>query len=182
MIRQLFKILSTVVLRSKTISGIVEKVWPRVAAVVGADVSPPRAAAPVVVVPPPGVPVEPPPAVVEAVAPAPAPAAAPAPAPAPAATLRPLGAKETMDGSVWVPRILWALEYARRNALGPQSASDISRVLGQNGVTVPSTNVARAFRDRKQDSAYWTEHDGQRYEISDAGSVAISAQLARVPN
>jgi hypothetical protein len=120
-----------------------------------------------------------------AVSAADAPASAPADDEAPAAagaggpTLRPLGQKEAMDGSVWVPRILWALEFAKLRDLGPQSASDISRVLGEHsGLTVPSPNVARAFRDRKQQGAsYWKEVDSQRYEISRAGSAALRKQL-----
>jgi hypothetical protein len=104
---------------------------------------------------------------------------------APAApALRPLGQKEAMDGSVWVPRILWALEFAKLRQLGPQSASDISRVLGEHsGLSVPSPNVARAFRDRKEQGAsYWKEVDSQRYEISRAGSVALRKQLRSIDN
>jgi hypothetical protein len=98
--------------------------------------------------------------------------------------LRPLGQKEAMDGSVWVPRILWALEFAKLRELGPQSASDISRVLGEHsGLSVPSPNVARAFRDRKEQGAsYWKEVDSQRYEISRAGSAALRKQLKSSEN
>jgi hypothetical protein len=108
----------------------------------------------------------------------------PAAAEAAAPTLRPLGQKESMDGSVWVPRILWALEFAKLRDLGPQSASDISRVLGEHsGLNVPSPNVARAFRDRKQQGAsYWKEVDSQRYEISRAGSAALRKQLRSSDN
>ena len=105
-------------------------------------------------------------------------------APPPPPELRPLGQKEAMDGSVWVPRILWALEFAKLRDLGPQSASDISRVLGEHsGLNVPSPNVARAFRDRKQQGAsYWKEVDSQRYEISRAGSAALRKQLRSSEN
>jgi hypothetical protein len=107
-----------------------------------------------------------------------------APAPVAAPPLRPLGQKEAMDGSVWVPRILWALEFAKLRELGPQSASDISRVLGEHsGLSVPSPNVARAFRDRKEQGAsYWKEVDSQRYEISRAGSAALRKQLKSSEN
>jgi hypothetical protein len=120
------------------------------------------------------------PALVVAEAPAaPAVVVTEAPAEPTAAPLRPLGQKEAIDGSVWVPRILWALEFAKLRDLGPQSASDISRVLGEHsGLKVPGPNVARAFRDRKQQGAsYWKEVDEQRYEISRAGSQALRKQL-----
>ncbi len=121
-----------------------------------------------------------------AAAPTPEPESTPVEAapPAPAVPLRPLGTKEAMDGSVWVPRILWALEYAKLRQLGPLSASDISRVLTEHsGLSVPSPNVARAFRDRKQQGAsYWKEVDSQRYEISRAGSVALRKQLRNSDN
>ena len=94
--------------------------------------------------------------------------------------MRPLGSKDAMNGSVWLPRILWALEFARRHDLGPQSASDISRLLVEKaGLKVPSTNVARAFRDHKApgQAAYWTAIGDQRYEISGAGREALDQQL-----
>ena len=166
MIRRLIGLLRAMVERSKLIQDLVERGWLRTTATAtaGASVS---------------VPVSTP----SPVAAAPAVVAA-APAAPPAATvsgaLRPLGAKEAMDGSVWVARILWALEYAARESLGPQSASDISRLLGKHGgLNVPSTNVARAFRERKQDQVvYWKDVGEQRYEISDAGRAALRAQLA----
>src|SRR5690606_33232238 len=44
-------------------------------------------------------------------------------------------------GTVWIPRILWALEWARQHALGPQSPADIARVLGAHGpIDVPRNN------------------------------------------
>jgi hypothetical protein len=104
-------------------------------------------------------------------------AADPAPAP-----LRPLGAKEAIDGSVWVMRILWALEHAARHELGPQNAADIARLLTTHaGLNVPSPNVARAFRERKQaqkDELYWAEAEGQRYAITEAGRAALREKLA----
>src|SRR5690606_5493636 len=36
-------------------------------------------------------------------------------------------------GTVWVPRILWALEFARRSQLGPLTAADIARILSSEG-------------------------------------------------
>jgi hypothetical protein len=202
MIRRLFTLVWAVAGRSKTIQDLVAMVWPRssapvavttagaAAAPVVADAAPApasfvaamvdktaaaQAAASEVVAASPA-PVE---TVVAQVAPAPSQADAPEAAPVATPALRPLGQKEAMDGSVWVPRILWALEFAKLRDLGPQSASDISRVLGEHsGLAVPSPNVARAFRDRKEQGAsYWKEVDSQRYEISRAGSAALRKQL-----
>jgi hypothetical protein len=180
MIRRLFSLASwawAVAARNKTIQELVARVWPRVTTTTTSMTVTPAAAVEVAVVPSPPVDVV---AVQAAAA-----LVAPQPEAQPDPELRPLGSKESMDGSVWVPRILWALEYAKLRNLGPQSASDISRVLTEHsGLNVPSPNVARAFRDRKQSSAasYWKEVDGQKYEISGAGSEALRKQLASTEN
>jgi hypothetical protein len=76
------------------------------------------------------------------------------------------------DGTVWIPRILWALEIARLNRWGPQSAADISRILRTHGnIDVPNTNVARAFRDIHRPQLW--QAFGKRYEITEAGSLVI---------
>ena len=203
MIRRLFSLVWAVAGRSKTIQDLVAIVWSRSSApvavttagsaapvVADAFASAPRAPVPVVAEAAPAesfvaAVVEPVAAAIEAAAISAA-VEVPAVDEAPAVTppLRPLGQKEAMDGSVWVPRILWALEFAKLRDLGPQSASDISRVLGEHsGLTVPSPNVARAFRDRKQQGAsYWKEVDSQRYEISRAGSAALRKQLRSEEN
>jgi hypothetical protein len=76
------------------------------------------------------------------------------------------------DGTVWIPRILWALEMARRNSWGALTAADISRILKNHGnIDVPNTNVARAFRDQGH-SELWCAL-GKRYQITDAGTLVI---------
>jgi hypothetical protein len=85
-----------------------------------------------------------------------------------------------IGGSTWVPRILWALAFAERHDLGPQSASDIARLLRDHaGLAVPGTNVARVFRDQKNarrpspSQRFWTETDDQRYALSPEGRAAF---------
>lgn len=87
-------------------------------------------------------------------------------------------------GTMWVPRILWALEWARVQGRGPCSASDVARILdGNGGVNVPNTNVARAFRDLHQTNLkhhLWSGK-GKRYTIADAGRRAIEMLLKHDP-
>lgn len=65
--------------------------------------------------------------------------------------LPPLEGAPRLQGSVWKARILWALEWARRHDPTPKTAADIARILCSNGVQVPPTNTARAFRTEKDD-------------------------------
>lgn len=98
--------------------------------------------------------------------------------------LRPLEGKPRYQESVWLPRILWALEWGRRNAAGPMSAADIARVLSANGVIVPPTNTARAFRTERDDprrSGLCEEHASQCYTINDDGRAALREFLRLVP-
>jgi hypothetical protein len=97
------------------------------------------------------------------------------------ATLRMLSKDVEYAGTLWVPRILWALEWARLNGTVPLSASGIARVLVKYGdVDVPNTNVARAFRELKDNDAVQSlwKVEGKRYSITDAGSVLIRAILS----
>lgn len=78
--------------------------------------------------------------------------------------------------SVWVPRILWALEYAAINQLGPVTAAQIARILTKEGdVDVPNTNVARAFRkfNGNRDIEVYYSCTGKRYSITKQGSDII---------
>lgn len=83
-------------------------------------------------------------------------------------------------GTVWIPRILWALEWARLNGKGPLSPADMARVLADNGqLDVPRNNVARAFRDLRGDercTGLW-RGIAKRYEISQPGTLLIQALL-----
>lgn len=87
-------------------------------------------------------------------------------------------------GTMWIPRILWALEWARLNAQGPCSASDVARILdGNGGMNVPNTNVARAFRDlHKVNQKHRLWHaERKRYTICDAGRRALEMILKDDP-
>ena len=73
---------------------------------------------------------------------------------------------------MWIARILWALEWAARHDPGAKSAAEIARILTENGVRVPPTNAARAFRTPKDDprrTGLCEEPGEQRYVISAAG-------------
>ncbi len=80
---------------------------------------------------------------------------------------------KSQSSSVWIPRILWALEYAKINHIGTISAARISRILiNEGGMDVPDTNVARAFREFKGKShieIYFTRI-GKCYSITSEGS------------
>jgi hypothetical protein len=87
-------------------------------------------------------------------------------------------------GTSWVPRILWALEWARLSRQGPCSASDVARILDtRGGINVPNTNVARAFRDLhkvNEDQRLWVAK-GKRYTIDDAGRRALDMLMKEDP-
>lgn len=93
----------------------------------------------------------------------------------------PLRREQTFRGTVWLPRILWALEWARRQGRPPLSAADIARVLTEHGgLDVGRHNVARAFRDCRNDTdagQLWVSA-GRGYEITDAGTRTLAALLA----
>lgn len=79
-------------------------------------------------------------------------------------------------GVVWVPRILWALEWGRQAGHGPMSPSEIASTLRDHAdIDVPHNNVSRAFRDLKKKPAaagLWSVQ-GKRYEITEAGTSLI---------
>lgn len=86
--------------------------------------------------------------------------------------LAPLDGTPRIQGSVWKPRILWALEWARRHDPGPKSAADIAKILTDHGVAVPGTNTARAFRTEQDDpraTGLVEQTDGQCYTITEKG-------------
>jgi hypothetical protein len=83
-----------------------------------------------------------------------------------------------LHSSVWVPRILWALEYAATNHLGPLTAAQIAKILTEEGdMDVPNTNVARAFRDfrKNSDIEIYFVRNGKRYSITSEGSAIIQS-------
>jgi len=82
-----------------------------------------------------------------------------------------LGRTVKYASSVWIPRILWALEFANRNSLGGLSAADIARILQSHAdIDVNGTNVARAFRALSSSlvSHLWTS-ERKRYAVTEAG-------------
>ncbi|MEL6341161.1 MAG: hypothetical protein AAFV36_01640 [Myxococcota bacterium] len=100
--------------------------------------------------------------------------------------LPPLTPELTYSGTVWIPRILWALEWALRERLGPQSASDIARLLHAHAfLAVANTNIARAFRHHRRDSEcqrMWRESEPLRYEILSYGREVLGRALQREPD
>jgi hypothetical protein len=87
----------------------------------------------------------------------------------------------TVRGTVWIPRILWALEWGRRNGRPRLSAADIARVLTEHGgLDVSGHNVARAFRDYGKDAnaaRLWVSA-GRGHRIGDAGARTLEVLLA----
>ncbi len=76
-----------------------------------------------------------------------------------------------IEGTVWIPRLLWAMEWARHNGCGPLSAAGLARVLTEAaGLPVPGTNTARAFREIPHglQRTLWNKSPAG-YEITEAG-------------
>lgn len=97
------------------------------------------------------------------------------------ATLTKIHRDVEYKGTVWTPRILWALEFAKRRHLGPQRASDLAELLVRYGdVDVPHNNVARAFRDFRAEhgvDGLWTV-EKKRYTITEAGALVLKTLLS----
>ena len=102
---------------------------------------------------------------------------------APAATsaaLPTMRRDRAFHGTTWIPRILWALEWAKRSNLGPQTPADMARILKAHGeIDVPHNNVARAFRDLrgKEVAAGLWRGTAKRYVIEEGGSVLLRSLL-----
>jgi hypothetical protein len=87
-----------------------------------------------------------------------------------------LSLEDEYMGSVWIPRILWALIHAERTKSGPLTAAEIDRTLAEHaGINVHGTNVARAFRDMKGTVDQLWVCQGKRYALTDAGRHAFHA-------
>jgi hypothetical protein len=79
-------------------------------------------------------------------------------------------------GSVWIPRILWALMHAERTNTEAPTAAEIDRTLSQHaGINIHGTNVARAFREMKGTVDDLWLCKGRRYWLTDAGRRAFAA-------
>ncbi|MCA9591392.1 MAG: hypothetical protein KC657_39120, partial [Myxococcales bacterium] len=100
------------------------------------------------------------------------------------ATLQKIHRDVEYKGTVWTPRILWALEFAKRRHLGPQRASDLAELLVRYGdIDVPRNNVARAFRDFRAEhgvAGLWTV-EKKRYSITEAGALLLRFLLSDEP-
>jgi GTPase SAR1 family protein len=86
----------------------------------------------------------------------------------------------TLHGSVWVPRILWALEYAKVNKLGQVTAAQIATILTREGDRdLPNTNAARAFREftKKPEIEVYFSRSGKRYSITCEGTAVIMSLI-----
>lgn len=95
-----------------------------------------------------------------------------------------LGRRAKLFDSVWVPRVLWALEWIRLHESGaPANAARLSKVLTEHGGTrVPGTNVARAFREfgaTLRDRDWIEEPSPLHYRITRHGSEALRAVAGR---
>jgi hypothetical protein len=77
------------------------------------------------------------------------------------------------DGTVWIPRLLWALDTAAKHGLGPIAPSELARLLERElESTIQATNTARAFRDLRASNpvtSSWWEHRNGKYVITDRG-------------
>jgi len=87
-----------------------------------------------------------------------------------------LAIDQKFRGSVWIPRILWALMHAEQTNTEALTAAEIDRTLSEHaGINIHGTNVARAFRDLKDTGdALWV-CQGRRYSLTDAGRRAFCA-------
>jgi hypothetical protein len=99
--------------------------------------------------------------------------------PAKQSPLRPLGAGVAHENTIWIPRILWALEWAHRNGEEPASAAALARILTEEaGTKVAATNTARAFRDLKKDgrgAGLWS--GDKEYRITPEGRQVLQKLL-----
>lgn len=89
-----------------------------------------------------------------------------------------LTAASAHQGTVWIPRILWALHEA--DGHGGKSAAELARILATEAkLKVAPNNVARAFRDLKGKpyaKGLWTVRD-KKYTITKAGQALLTKIL-----
>src|SRR5262245_35338917 len=80
----------------------------------------------------------------------------------------PMGLK--VQGSVYIVRVLWALEVASRAGIGPLIPARIAEIICvYGGERVEQTNTARFFRDQKRGGDFthlWKEDPPGHYSIS----------------
>lgn len=94
-------------------------------------------------------------------------------------SLRPMGypRSSTYLGTVQVPRILWALEWAQRAGEAGVTASRISEILEEHaGMSVPSPNISRALRDLRNNpdaQKLWVEVRPLAFQITEQGTAVL---------
>ena len=89
---------------------------------------------------------------------------------------------ETLQGSRYLARVLWALSEGRKRDLTPMTASEIADfVCSHSEVRIEQTNTARFFRDCRKTGKfeqYWSTFDGgprRAYTITEQGEQLLSA-------
>ncbi len=92
-------------------------------------------------------------------------------------TLAPLSPDTKYENTVWIPRILWALEYARINQNEPVTAAGLAHILREQcQLDVRPNNMARAFRqlsEKQIADGLWDANE-KAYRISPKGREVLA--------
>lgn len=87
----------------------------------------------------------------------------------------------SLKGSRYLARVLWALSEGEKNSLTPMTASEIAKfITTHSDIHVQETNTARFFRDcrrKKRFEQYWTatkEGPRRAYQLSDQGKQLLA--------
>lgn len=90
---------------------------------------------------------------------------------------------ESLQGSRYLARVLWALSEGRKRSLTPMTATDIAKFVTANSdVTIQQTNTARFFRECRKSGRfeqYWTvSSQGTRtcYSITEQGEKLLTGE------
>ena len=85
----------------------------------------------------------------------------------------PLTASDSLQGSKYLARVLWALREGRRRSLPAMTAAEIAKFVCSNSeVSIETTNTARFFRECRESGRFechWLTCDKgprRRYELS----------------
>jgi len=96
-------------------------------------------------------------------------------------SLGPMPENTKVHRSVYLFRVLWALEVASRAGLSPIRASTIAQVINSYGtVGVEATNVAKFLRNQRQSAEFthfWRESPLGFYALSNLGREFLLSQL-----
>lgn len=98
-------------------------------------------------------------------------------------SLQPPDSVDSLSGSRYLARVLWALFEGERQAVTPMTAAEIAKfVTSASPIKIESTNTARFFRDCRESGEFedcWlvSEEEGRRrYSISEKGKQLLLAQ------